>query len=303
MDPEAAALRPFLRRQDGVVTTAQALDAGLTRRQLSALVDRGWSRPARGVYVQPDPPDPFRSSLRAGLLLCPEAAACSTTGARLYDLWGLPIWSPAELPELIVPTGTLRGQRSGMRVRFGLDPADRVRRKGFPVTSLARTVADLAGILPLDELICALDSALALGWSLDGHPLSRRREARLKEALRLADGRSESALETRLRLLLVRAGLPPEALQFRLFTVGGVCFARLDFAWPSCRLAVEADGREVHDRPAAVHEDRKRQNRIMAAGWSLLRFTWKDVFGEPDRVVDEVATTRQNLRLAHGLSA
>jgi very-short-patch-repair endonuclease len=267
------------------------------------LLDRGWTRPARGVYVQPDPPDPFRSSLRAALLRCPEAAACSTTGARLYDLWGLPIWSPAQLPELIVPAGTLRGQRSGMQIRFGLDPADRVRRKGFPVTSLGRTVADLAESLPLDDLICALDSALALGWRPDDTQLSRRRAARLSAALRLADARSESALETYLRLLLVRAGLPPEVLQHRLFSRDGVCFARLDFAWPSCRLAVEADGRNVHDSPEALHEDRKRQNRIIASGWTLLRFTWRDVFAESQRVITEVAITRQKLRLAHGLSA
>jgi len=303
MDSKASLLQPFLRRQDGVVTTAQALDAGLTPRQLSALLDRGWTRPARGVYVQPEPPDPFRASLRAALLLCPEGSACGITAGRLHEVWGLPLWTPEELPELIVPAGAVRGQPSGMHLRFGLDPADRIRRKGFPVTSLARTVVDLAGTLPLDDLICLVDSALALGWTLDGNRVSRRREARLREALLLADARSESPLETKLRLLLVRAGLPPEALQLRLFTKDGVCFARVDFAWPSCRLAVEADGRDVHDRPQALHEDRVRQNRLMAASWTVLRFTWRDVTQDSEYVITEVATTRQKLRLAYGLSA
>jgi very-short-patch-repair endonuclease len=303
MNSKASLLQPFLRRQDGVVTTAQALDAGLTPRQLTALLERGWSRPARGVYVQPDPRDPFRASLRAALLLCPDAAACGVTAGRLYDAWGLPLWTPAELPELIVPAGSLRAQRSGMHVSFGLDPADRVRRKGFPVTSLARTVADLAGTLPLDDLICLVDRALALGWTPDGNRLSRRKQARLREALRLADGRSESPLETKLRLLLVRAGLPPEALQLRLFTKDGVCFARVDFAWPSCRLVVEADGRDVHSLPEALLEDRVRQNRLMAEGWTVLRFTWHDVTQDDDYVITEVAATRRKLRLAYGLSA
>ena len=302
MDPQTL-LHPFLQRQDGVVTTAQAREAGLTPRQLSALLDRGWSRPARGVYVQPVPRDPFRSSLRAALLLCPQAAACGATAARLHELWGLPMWGPAELPELIVPASTVRGQRSGMRVRFGLDPADRVVRKGFPATSLARTVGLLAGTLPLDDLICLLDSALAKGWSSDDQPLSRRREIRLREALRLADGRSESPLETVLRLLLVRAGLAPESLQLQLFTRDGVCYARLDLAWPSCLLAVEADGRETHDKPEALYQDRVRQNNLMLAGWTVLRFTWDDVHRRPHWVVAQVGAALQKLRETHGFAA
>jgi very-short-patch-repair endonuclease len=135
--------------------------------------------------------------------------------------------------------------------------------------------------------------------TVDDYRLSRRQEARVRPALALADVRSESPLETVVRLLLTRAGLPPEILQLRLFTHHGVCYARLDLAWPSCRLAIEADGRETHDKPEALYQDRVRQNNLVLAGWTVLRFTWFDVLRRPSWVVAQVATALQKLRLTH----
>jgi very-short-patch-repair endonuclease len=91
-----------------------------------------------------------------------------------------------------------------------------------------------------------------------------------------------------IRLLLVRAGLTPETLQLRLFTRDGVCYARLALAWPSRKLAVEADGREPHDAPDALYRDRSRQNDLVLAGWTVLRFTWSDVRHRPAWVVAQV---------------
>jgi very-short-patch-repair endonuclease len=93
-------------------------------------------------------------------------------------------------------------------------------------------------------------------------------------------------LETRLRLVLMAAGLPPEELQFVLRSAGRFV-ARLDMAWPSRRLAVEADGR-VHDQPQALYRDRDRQNDIVLAGWTVLRFTWADVVHRPTQVIARV---------------
>ena len=139
----------------------------------------------------------------------------------------------------------------------------------------------------MDDLICLLDSALANGWAIGDHPLGQRQRIRVSLALALADGRSESTLESHLRLLLVRAGIGPEVLQLKLYR-DGLCYARLDMAWPSRMLAVEADGRETHEKPAALLEDRRRQNRIMLAKWTVLRFTWSDVMYDPDWVVAQV---------------
>ncbi len=270
------------------MTTAQALAAGVTKAQLRTLAARGWSRPARGVLIEPEPADGFRARLRAALLVCSGAAACGITAARLHELWGLPIWRMEELPHLIVPAGRSRAQRRGMRLYFGLDPADLVRRRSFPCHSIARTVADLSCVLLLDQLVCLIDSALRKGWGLGDVPLLPRQLVRIREAHALADARSESPLETLLRLLLVRAGLVPKELQFRVFRSDGVCFARLDMAWPSIRLAVEADGREHHDDLKALYGDRVRQNQLVLAGWTVLRFTWFDVTQRPFWVVAQV---------------
>jgi hypothetical protein len=283
-----ALLLPILSAQDGAVTTAQALAAGVTKRELRTLVSHGWKNPSRGVLIEAEPVDEFRAGLRAALLACDGAAACCKTSARLHDLWGLPVWTAAELPELILPRGMMRAQRPGFRLHFGMEPQECIRRKGFPAMNLARTVAQLVNVLPLDEFVCLLDSALRAGWIDEGLVLTHSQTTQLRKALVLADALSESPLETLLRLLLVRAGLAPEVLQLRLFTRDGECYARLDLAWPSRRLAVEADGAEHHDQPKALYGDRRRQNLVLLAGWTVLRFTWHDVLYRPAWVVAQV---------------
>ncbi len=220
-------------------------------RQLRKLVTEGWSQPVRGVYVVPAPHDPFRAGLRAALLARPDGAACSITAARLYELWGLPQWNAAEVPQIMLCSDGGVPHRRGMRLHFGLEPERRLLRGGFPVTDLGRTVNDVTLELPLDDLVCLLEAALHAGWTRDCYPLTRTRAVRVEAALRLADVRSESPLETAARLLFVRNGIPPEAVQFRVFTRDGACYARLDLAWPSRRLAVELDGRQPHDDPRA----------------------------------------------------
>jgi hypothetical protein len=160
---------------------------------------------------------------------------------------------------------------------------------GWPVTTLQKTVADVSLTLPLDDLVCLLDGVLNAGGVISAEQFSPRAWSRLASALALTDGRAESALETIVRLLLVRAGLAPETLQLRLFDHDGRCYARLDLAWPSRMLAVEADGREYHDRPEALYRDRRRQNELELAGWTVLRFTWDDILYRPQWVIRQVA--------------
>ncbi len=98
-------------------------------------------------------------------------------------------------------------------------------------------------------------------------PATPRMPRRLRAALALADGRAESTFETLVRLLLVRAGLAPETLQLEVFDKNGRLYARLDMAWPSVKVGLEADGREFHDLPAALHRDRVRANQLAEDGW------------------------------------
>jgi very-short-patch-repair endonuclease len=159
------------------------------------------------------------------------------------------------------------------------------------VTTLDGTVGAMTLVLPLDDLICLVDSALRQRWAPVLKPQSSKRK--LLRALTMADGRSESAFETRLRLLFVRAGIPPEILQFRVYTEAGREIARLDMAWPSVKLAVEADGRETHDALPALYRDRVRANdlELELEGWMILRFTWFtwfDLVSRPGWVLNQV---------------
>jgi very-short-patch-repair endonuclease len=234
--------------------------------------------------------------VRAALLTSPLAVAAGITAARLHELWVPRLWTPTEKAELIIAAGITHHQRRGMQRRSGLHADEQTIAAGIPVTTVERTVHDLAVRLRTDDLVCLLDSALRVGWR---RPVEdRRARSRMREALPLADARSESPLETRLRLLLTRAGLPPESLQYKVKAEDGHIVARLDMAYPSVRLGIEADGREVHELPEALLGDRRRQNDLQALRWTILRFTWDDVVNHPAEVIARVRWTLRNVERA-----
>ena len=102
----------------------------------------------------------------------------------------------------------------------------------------------------------------------------------------LADGLAESPQETRLRLLLVRGGLPTPVAQF-VVRDGGRFVARVDLAWPDRRLAVEYDG-VWHGERGQFARDRDRLNRLLAAGWRVVFVTARDLH-RPQELVARVA--------------
>lgn len=117
--------------------------------------------------------------------------------------------------------------------------------------------------------------------------------ARMRRWRALIDPRSESPLETAIRLALHDAGVPAPEPQYEVRTDDGYVIARLDLAWPTRRLALEADGKEPHRQLRPVYTDRWRTNALV--GWQLVRFTWHDVLRRPAYVV---ATVRAHLAAA-----
>jgi uncharacterized protein DUF559 len=118
----------------------------------------------------------------------------------------------------------------------------------------------------------------------DDHPRYRG-VRRLRRALELADGATESPMETRLRMLLLANGLPRPAVQTPLYDESGLFLARPDLYFACRRLIVEFDGATHRDRVAA---DNRRQNRLLEAGYKLRRFTAADIFRTPASVVGQV---------------
>jgi hypothetical protein len=177
--------------------------------------------------------------------------------------------------------------------RVALRDHDVVVRRDLPATSPLRTVIDLGSRPPLVDAVVAVDMALQqrlvdlaqLRAHVDACPRSWG-IAHLRHVVDLAEPASESAMETRLRILLVLAGLPRPLAQVPLYDEGGRFLGRPDLFYPKQRLGLEYDG--ATHRTSLV-EDNRRQNRLHDAGYHLLRFTAADIMRTPDAVLALVA--------------
>ena len=110
---------------------------------------------------------------------------------------------------------------------------------------------------------------------------------------------SESVLEAHMLRLLRDHSLPGPVAQHEV-RVGRRFVGRVDFAYPRRKVAIEVDGYECHSSLAAFRRDRARQNELVAAGWTVLRFTWDDVVHRPERVAGVLH--RVLVAIAAGLS-
>jgi very-short-patch-repair endonuclease len=292
--PDLVSALSLARRQDGALSYRQALAAGLTRGHLRSLVANGrWIRVCRGCFLVPDY-DPVRGPVHAAQLVRPGSVACGITAARLLGFGALPKPDPGENIHLLMPPDA-PWRRSPPLVlhRTPYRAEEMVDVRGLSATSPERTLVDILLSWDKAEAIAVADAALHSGRLPDlgtvrSMMFGRRGALSLGPWWLTVDGRAESPLETRLRLLLQDAGLAPEEVQYKVRDSDGHVFARLDLAWPSRRLCVEADGVGVHSEPAALLRDRHRQNALVNAGWHVLRFTWSDITSTPRAVISAV---------------
>jgi hypothetical protein len=269
----------------GPFTLRQARLSGLTEDQLHGAT---WRRVHRGVYVSRRIADQSLVRLRAAVHLLPDGAVFS--GSTAGWLHGLDV-DPCDPIEVTVPTGSKVTRLAGLRVRRSACIEGAIAQR-VPVTSRLRTVVDLARYLPLVEAVTIIDMALhrrlvsansLKAWA-DANR-GRRGVAVLRHALELAEPAAESPMETRLRLLLILAGLPKPRVQIKLRDRSGAVFARPDLYYPNHRLAIEYDGVTHKD---SITGDNRRQNRLFDTGHRILRFTAGDVLGDPSAVVSLV---------------
>ena len=243
-----------------------------------------WSDPATDVTGT------RRAAIRAAVLsLGPHAVAVYDTAADLHGLAGL---RRDETIHVSVP-GNLAKTRADDRVRvhqLSLPDAAICRANGIPVTTPLQTAAHVICRAERFAAVSVLDSALNKGLlepaDLDAvlGLIGRRRGAVLaRRYLAEADGRAGSPLETRMRLRCSDGGVPPDDLQHQVRDGSGDLLATVDAAWTWARVAAEADGHVPHSTPTALFEDRRRQNRLVNAGWTVLRFTWIDTL-QPDYI-------------------
>ncbi|HVH62257.1 MAG TPA: DUF559 domain-containing protein [Candidatus Dormibacteraeota bacterium] len=213
----------------------------------------------------------------------PETAVFS--GSTAAWLHGFDTTLCAQI-EITIPKTAHISRLAGLCVRrCDLRPAEVSMRRGFRVTSAVRTVADLARGQSMVEAVTTLDGAMHRGlvtvqqmqaWA-ESHS-GYRGVAGLRRAIDSAEPATESPMETRLRMLLLLAGLPRPKVQVTLRDDSGMFLARPDLYFPGHRLVIEYDG-AVH-RNSLVADDR-RQNRLIDAGYRVIRFTAADLLDDP----------------------
>ncbi len=199
---------------------------------------------------------------------------------------------PTSRAQIDVTTTASTRSRAGIQVhRVRALPSDEVHTaRAIPCTTVARTLLDLAEVVPRRELERALDQAeVARLFDLDGidralrdHP-TRRGSAILRALLaEYAIGRdvTRSELEERFLEACERFGLARPEVNVPLRLSWGET-AVVDALWRRERLVVETDGRAFHSTTAAFERDRRRDAELQLVGWRVVRFTWRQVVGDP----------------------
>jgi very-short-patch-repair endonuclease len=280
-----------------VISLAEARAAGLTRDQLQG---RRWRRVGYALYAPSDTPVDAGEVMAALARRLPAEAAFS--GLSAAWLHGLDV-QPGDPCEVTVPVCSGVSAAAGLRVRRAQLPDDDVVvRRSLRTTCLPRTLTDLAWRLPVEDAVAITDMALHAQLTdfaqirrwVEQRPVYRGRR-RLRTVLDLADDGAESPMESRLRVLLVRAGLPRPLTQVKLYDAAGGFLGRVDLYYPQARLAIEYDGDNHRERLLA---DNRRQNAMLRAGVRLLRYCAADVLGIPFVVVAQV---REALAIAESV--
>ena len=279
-------------RQHGVVARWQLDGLGIGRGAVERRIARGTlHRVHPGVYAVG-----HKSLTREGRLLAaviaygPEAALSHRSAGQLWRV--LP--QAGILPEVTRPASAR--DRPGIRVHRSTIAADeRDEIDGIPVTSIHRTLLDLAATLNRRQLERALNEAevrrltdrLSIPQLLERHP-RRRGATALRELLaakRHVDF-TRNDFEELFLALVQSSGLPRPRMNASLWIRGR--FFEPDCLWREQRLMVELDGREVHATDEAFEDDRERDRILLAEGWRTARVTWRQLRDQPNEVVADL---------------
>lgn len=295
--PAAPTVDPLLRLyqqasvRHGIVTTADATAAGLTRSQLRTQVRHGiLVERYRGIYVAAAHPSTWHQRV-AVAVIAHHGHASHRCAARLHQLDGF-AGSPVEV------TATKdRQQRDRAvvlhRTRCPLDPSMVTLVDGIPTTSIARTLVDLGAVVDDDRVEQAVDDALRRGFNLrwiTGTLTDSLRPGRTGcDALRRVLARPDrngpipdSVFERLLLQLLVTLELGNFARQIGVTDESGRVFARIDAGIADLKIGIEADSEMWHWGPRRGRQALIRHNRLTSMGWLMIYISWQDVQDSAD---------------------
>jgi predicted transcriptional regulator of viral defense system len=280
------------RRQHGVVTKAQLRELGLADRTIERRVSAGrLHRLHRGVFAVGHPLLAVEGHWMAAVLACGRGALLSHRSAAA--LWGL---RPDNRGRIDVTSPTNAGRRRpgiDLHRARSLGRHDQSQQRGIPCTSVARTLLDLADALDRRQLERACNQAEVLQLlrvhELEAALARRGRRAALLGQVLEARTRdvTRSVLEERFLALCRAAGLPPPRCNVWIPQPASAA-VEVDFLWPAQRLIVETDGRAFHATRQAFERDRRRDQRLMLAGYRVVRFTWAQLERDAGGVAETV---------------
>ncbi len=285
----------------GLVTRQELLGLGVTPGQLRHELRSGRVlRLRRGVYRLCGAPSTWEQTVLAACLAT-GGVASHYTACRLH---GSAVVTHDQLT-LSVTHGHRKAEGIELRRAAPFPGEETTHRARIPTTSPLRTLEDMASVVDREtvrELATDfLNRRVVTAKQLSDHISSSARRCRrgsgvLRQVVisLLEDGSYDSVAEVRLHEVLLRAGLPNPRRQFRVATPDGQHVGRLDFAWPDRRLNLEMDGYGPHSSPAAFRSNRRRDMRLTALGWTVIRTTPADLEEGADQLL---AAIGQILRL------
>ena len=299
-------------RQYAVVSLDQLRELGLSRRAVQDRADSGRLHRIHHAVYSLVPLNLLGRNGRymAAVLACgPNAALSYRSAAALHE-----IRRTARTNIDVTIPGRSPRKHAGIDVHRSttLTPEDVTTVHGIPCTTVARTILDLAQVIKGRPLERALDQAEILGLldlaALDdqiernkARPAARRLQAVLDQHY-IGSTPTWSELEEALLAACRRAKLPmPEVNALIDPHDSDPTAIRVDFVWREQRVIVETDGHETHHTRRAFEEDRLRDQRLIVAGWTVIRITWRQLTQHPSEITDRIARLLSRERAARGL--
>ena len=278
--------------QSGVITRAQLLERGIDDGVVTRMASDGrLVRQTPGVFLVRGAPLTDTARLWVATLAT-EGVLGFATAARS---WCVDPAEPTMSVHVVVPHGRRVYPPRWVRLhRVPIAAGHIVVRDGLPMTSRPWTLCDYLPTLTERASVTLLDRALQQRWitpadidaRLRGYP-KRRGNTRLRLLLDLTGDGAAARSERDLHALLRRARIEGWRPNYPVRLDAGV-IATVDIAFVERRLAIEVDGMAYHIGADRFQGDRTRQNNLIRAGWTVMRFTWADIAYRPDYVVASI---------------
>ena len=270
-------------------TRAEARVAGISAK---ALRSGRYQRLFHDLYLSAEIAATPAVRAKAVLKVCPPGTQVSHFSAA--ELWGAIVPSQP-LTHVSCPQPGVRSQRGGVGSHRLNRDAHTVRFRGIRMSGPEQTFIDLACVLPLVDLVVLGDSLVKakrttvdrLAVAVDAWAGSGSRPARRAAGfVRLG---VDSPMETRLRMLMVLAGLPEPVVNHIQYDANGGWAKRFDLSYPDLRLLIEYDGRHHAEDEQQWNRDIDRREELDGDAWRLIVIQSKGIYVEPQRTLARIA--------------